>query len=34
MDSDIEVYRDVLGVDRGGFRMVDGDYRMLRNIVL
>ena len=34
LDADIEVHRDELGVDRGGFCMVDGDDLVLRNIVL
>lgn len=34
MDSDIKIDGDVLGVDRGGFCMVDGDDLVLGDIVL
>jgi hypothetical protein len=34
LNSDIEIHRKVIGVDRGGFCMVDGDYLVLRNIIL
>jgi hypothetical protein len=34
LDSDIEIHRDVLGVDRGWLRMVDGDNLVLGNVVL
>jgi hypothetical protein len=33
LDSDIEIHRDVLGVDRGGFCVVDSHDLVLCNII-
>jgi hypothetical protein len=33
LDSDIEIHRDVLGVDRGGLRLVDRDDLVLGNVI-
>jgi hypothetical protein len=33
LDSDIEIHRDVLGVDRGGLRLIDRDDLVLGNVV-
>ncbi len=33
LDSDIEIHRDMLGVDRGGLRLIDRDDLVLGNVV-
>jgi hypothetical protein len=33
LDSDVEIHRDVLGVDRGGLRLIDRDNLVLGNVV-
>jgi hypothetical protein len=33
LDSDIEIHRDMLGVDCGGLRLIDRDDLVLGNVV-